>query len=147
MWCIAPILFNVYMEQLSQMIKNRTLVRVCWRIWCCFDLKKTAYVCSRWIFSRRCPEFSGLNQTAIFPSHCPANTQVTFEWSQEPYNVDRTGQNIPQQELINVRGPFYWSGFTSIPAWISNHMVRKVFDELSIHSKTSTVTPLKFGNG
>ena len=130
MWCIAPIHFNVNMEQLLQMIKNRTLVRVFWRIWYCFNPKKTAYVGSLWIFFRRCPEFSGLNQTAIFPSHCPANTQVTFEWFQEPYNVDWTGQNIPEQELINVRAPFYQNGSTSIPAGISNHMVRNVFDEI-----------------
>ena len=33
-----------------------------------------------------------------------------------------------------------------MPAWISNHMPRKVWVKLFIHSQTSTVAPLKFGN-
>ena len=28
-------------------------------------------------------------------------------------------------------GPFYWRGLTSIPTWISNHMLRKLWDEIT----------------
>ena len=33
------------------------------------------------------------------------------------------------QPIFNFMGHFYWHGFTSIPAWISNYMPRKVCDE------------------
>ena len=38
--------------------------------------------------------------------------------------------------------PFYWHGLTLITAWINNHMPRKVWDELIIHSQILTVAPL-----
>ena len=41
----------------------------------------------------------------------------------------------------------YETGLTLIPAWISNYIDHKVWDKLLIHSQTSNVTPLKFGNG
>ena len=44
---------------------------------------------------------------------------------------------------------FYQHGLTLIPAWISNHIPGpgKCGMKLLIHSQTSTVAPLKFGNG
>ena len=35
---------------------------------------------------------------------------------------------IPQVPQFNPRGPFYWYGLTLIPAWINNHMPKKVWD-------------------
>ena len=55
---------------------------------------------------------------------------------------------VLNQPVLNYTwGPLYQHGLTLIPAWISNHMHSKVWDELSINSQTSTVAPLKFGNG
>ena len=34
-------------------------------------------------------------------------------------------------ELIGVCGPFYYHGLTLIPAWISNYMPCKVWDEIT----------------
>ena len=48
---------------------------------------------------------------------------------------------------IGSRGPFYQHGLTLIPAWIIYHMPVKFGIQLRIHSQTSTVTQLKFGNG
>ena len=42
---------------------------------------------------------------------------------------------------------FMQTGLTLIPAWISNYIDYKVWDELLIYSQTSMVAPLKFGNG
>ena len=39
------------------------------------------------------------------------------------------------------------TGLTLIPAWISNYIDYKVWDELLIYSQTSMVASLKFGNG
>ena len=33
-------------------------------------------------------------------------------------------------EKVNTNSPFYWGGLTLIPAWISSHMLRKVWDEI-----------------
>ena len=44
-------------------------------------------------------------------------------------------------------GPFYQYGFTLILTWISDHLLGKFVMQLLIHSQTSTVTLLKFGNG
>ena len=37
-------------------------------------------------------------------------------------------------------------GLTLIPAWMSNYMPNKVWEEI-VHSQTSTIALLKFGNG
>ena len=42
------------------------------------------------------------------------------------------------------RGHFYWHWWSIIPAWIINY---KCGMKLFIYSRTSTVLPLKFGNG
>ena len=42
---------------------------------------------------------------------------------------------------------FMKTGLTLIPAWISNYIDYKVWDELLIYSQTSMVASLKFGNG
>ena len=44
-------------------------------------------------------------------------------------------------------GSFYWHGLTLITVWINNYINLKCEMELLIHSQTSTVQPLKFGNG
>ena len=33
--------------------------------------------------------------------------------------------------LFSASGPFYSNGLTLIPAWISNHMLSKVWDEIT----------------
>ena len=42
---------------------------------------------------------------------------------------------------------FYKHGLTIIPALLSNYIYHKAYVQLLIHSQTSTVVPLKFGNG
>ena len=44
-------------------------------------------------------------------------------------------------------GLSYQYGLTLIPAWISNYIIIKCGMKLLIHSQTSKVQPLKFGNG
>ena len=44
-------------------------------------------------------------------------------------------------------GPFYEHGLTLIMAWASNCIHSKAWDEITCHFQTSTVQPLKFGNG
>ena len=39
-----------------------------------------------------------------------------------------TNKNIKSPQ---TRGPFYWSELTLIPAWISKHTLRKVWDEIT----------------
>ena len=36
-------------------------------------------------------------------------------------------------------GPFYYHDLILVPAWISNHMLNKVCDEITNHSETSTL--------
>ena len=36
-----------------------------------------------------------------------------------------------QKSLWSVWGPFYWHWLTSIPAWISSHILNKVWDEIT----------------
>ena len=48
---------------------------------------------------------------------------------------------------VDARGPFYWHGLTLIPAWISNHVSSKLWDEITYPFQTSTVALLKFGIG
>ena len=43
-----------------------------------------------------------------------------------------------------ICGPFNWYGLTLILAWINNHMLSNVWDELLILFQTSTVARLKF---
>ena len=38
---------------------------------------------------------------------------------------------IYQHNLANICGPFYKHGLTLIPAWISNYMPGKVWDEIT----------------
>ena len=47
----------------------------------------------------------------------------------------------------NSLGPFYWHGFTLIPAWISNHTPSKMWDEITYPFPNFNIVPLKFGNG
>ena len=51
--------------------------------------------------------------------------------------------------VISTCSPFYSHGLTLNPAWISNHIPVKCAMKLLIHfqTSTSTVAPLKFGNG
>ena len=44
-----------------------------------------------------------------------------------------------------TRGPFYPDGLTLVPAWLSNNIEFELWDEMA--SQTTTVQPLKFGNG
>ena len=59
--------------------------------------------------------------------------QKAFRWIDYVYNM--------------CGGLFYWHGLTLIPACKSNYTHYQVWDELLSHSQTSTVEPLKFGNG
>ena len=43
-----------------------------------------------------------------------------------------------------ARGPFYTHGLTLIPAWKSNHIPSKVWEEITHPFLTSTVAPLMF---
>ena len=52
-----------------------------------------------------------------------------------------------RSSIQTTRGPFYQRELTLIPAWMSNHIHYKMWNELSINSKTPTVTQLKFRNG
>ena len=49
-----------------------------------------------------------------------------------------TEQRLLRPELTWV--PFYWHGLTLIPAWMSKHMISKVWNEIT-YSYTSTVQP------
>ena len=50
--------------------------------------------------------------------------------------------------MIISRSPFYCYRLTLIPAWMSNHMPSKVWDEILIYSQISTAAQLlKFENG
>ena len=49
--------------------------------------------------------------------------------------------------LSDGKGPFYLHGLTLISAWISNHIHYESWDQLIIHSLTSTGQPLTFRNG
>ena len=48
---------------------------------------------------------------------------------------------------FEYKGLIYKHLLTLIPAWISNYIQYEVWDEISYHSQTSNVHPLKFGNG
>ena len=60
---------------------------------------------------------------------------------------------ISQYQLSNgnQRGtsdPFYWHGLTLIlAAWISNHVYKKLGDEIIMQSQTSTIASSKFWKG
>ena len=45
------------------------------------------------------------------------------------YNPD-PNTFVDKNAFENAWGPFYWHGLTVIPAWISNHMPCKVWDEI-----------------
>ena len=52
------------------------------------------------------------------------------------------------QGQITTSGPFYLLGLTLIPAWISNHMHYKVWDEITYpFLNFNGATMLKFRNG
>ena len=53
---------------------------------------------------------------------------------------------FPCVYVYETWGPFYKHGLTLIPAWIRNCIHIKCGMKLLIHSQTSTVQPLKFGN-
>ena len=48
---------------------------------------------------------------------------------------------------INIVALMFSALTTLIPLWISNHMPGKVWVEITYKLSTSTVAPLKFGNG
>ena len=50
-------------------------------------------------------------------------------------------------DINSVLGPLYWPGLTLIPACISDCIHYKVWDQITYLFLTSTVQPLKFGNG
>ena len=49
--------------------------------------------------------------------------------------------------LVANLSPFYHNGLTLNQAWTGNHISVKYGMKLLTHSQTSTVQPLKFGNG
>ena len=67
----------------------------------------------------------------------------------EPYHMSWQGWagTIIHLMTMTTRVPFYEHKFTFIPAWISNYIHHKVWDEITYPFPTSTVQPLKFGNG
>ena len=44
---------------------------------------------------------------------------------------DPSFNGVMRQANDNTCGPFYWHGLTSIPAWISNYIHCKVWDEIT----------------
>ena len=44
-------------------------------------------------------------------------------------------------------GTYYWYEFISVLAWISNHMLSKVWDEITYSYANFKATILKFRNG
>ena len=56
--------------------------------------------------------------------------------------VFSSSKQIMDTVLYIIRTPSFNDGLTLIPAWISNHMPSKVWDEITYPS-----APLKFGNG
>ena len=105
------------------------------------------------LFRRRSKKTSKLHVTGL----CEGNSPVTGEF---PAQRTSNAENISIWWCHHVKGkamlfrhsqhhgyrgpgaPFYLHGLTIIPAWISNHMTSKVWDEI-----TSTVAHLKVGNG
>ena len=83
---------------------------------------------------------------------CPSSNEaplsnskwITASWKK---NLHIAKQHFARLLSILFRGLVYQHGLTLIPAWISNHMPSKIWDKLPIHSQTSTVAPLTFGNG
>ena len=57
-------------------------------------------------------------------SHRELHTESS-PWEDEPPN------NNGIDGLLTPWGPFYWHGLTLIPAWTSNHMPHKVWDEIT----------------
>ena len=51
------------------------------------------------------------------------------------------------QRLCDTSSPFYYHGISLIPACKSNYMPDKVWGEITYHTETSTVAPLKFRDG
>ena len=43
------------------------------------------------------------------------------------FNLSRAGTDL----ILDIIGPFYQHGLTLIPAWMSNHMTSKVWDEIT----------------
>ena len=46
---------------------------------------------------------------------------------------------LSQPQCVNIEfsqweGPFYWHGLTLIPAWISNYIHYKMWDEINFNS-------------
>ena len=57
-----------------------------------------------------------INSTVIYCSNYSSSPWLTIKY---------TNKSAP--------GPFYWHGLTSIPAWISNYIHYKVWNEISYH--------------
>ena len=48
-----------------------------------------------------------------------------------PYGCQYDGHISVQYQPSDPRGPFYQHGLTLIPAWISNHIHYKMWDEIT----------------
>ena len=127
-------------------------------LWNCTVLEHTVVTIVWHLISEICTFLAGRHHTVFSPqlwgffktdrmSLLPLqNTKVLTSLSEDTaHNVD----NAIQIYLIRVC--VHWDpsyhGITLIPAWIPNYMPSKCGIKLLIHPQTSTVKPLKFGNG
>ena len=68
-------------------------------------------------------------------------------------NIDTHSKKRLLKEALYVTpgmvtwGPFYWHKLAIVITWISNFVHCKVWEEITYPFHTSTVQPLKFGNG
>ena len=66
--------------------------------------------------------------------HClQHNDRAMIHWVCNVTNKDQVSwlDLLEKRQLDDLRGPLYWQGLTLIPAWISNHMPKKVWDKIT----------------
>ena len=63
------------------------------------------------------------------------------------YNQEPIKQYRHEHAFYCPLVPVYWCGLTLILAWRSNYINYNMWDKLTYPSQTSTIAPLKFGNG
>ena len=87
-------------------------------------------------------EAEDINTTPTSQSHTTPHRPHTLNMLRSYSKVHKKSIPFPVLSL------FYWHGLTLIPAWVSDHIPSRLRGmKLLIHSQTSTVAPLKFGNG
>ena len=76
------------------------------------------------------------------------NPRNPADMQSSPYEVTKPVIWDPWQwgHLLNPRSPCLQTWIYFNPTWIGNHMIGKNSRTLLIHSQTSTMKPLKFGN-